>query len=433
MEKQRPAPTYILIPSINPLVPTYIDTNRAGWQFDSNKQSTNEVELTTIYKPITTSTKQEEKKPFLRTINSNPNPTLMKEFYNEALQIFDNKECHNRLIQLITFMNSAKTKNINENIMGKYAYDTWKQTDTDASVQVILTFGYLKNYHQKALDKKENLPKYEDISSKKSDTKIGNLLAHTLGLSSPQNSTISTYYVYDSQKANLHYPAFYELKNNVQKLNYDIHINFKVKNFIDYIYSQHEMPKNRYHGLSYDELKNECCEKASYLLTHYWDSKSHSYLYNLIHIIEAGKTLNPPKQAYDFGYDIIVKDPTFTGKTLAFLNMEHMNTSLPTRKKIGILCHLIKQYNDKNKKTPTEEQYKNHDEGQWLYIVKDSYALPDACEFSALPNSFDTTLFDKKIYAFDEFKKLEDNLSILRRASDEHVEECIQQIYPPKK
>lgn len=88
-----------------------------------------------------------------------------------------------------------------------------------------------------------------------------------------------------------------------------------------------------------------------------------------------------------------------------------------------MLCHLIQKYNNQRttKLTPTPAQYKNYVENG-IPIFK--YALPD---------SFDSTLFDETKYAFKELSKLIEEVLKLRTSSVENVEECVNQIYPPRK
>ena len=156
-----------------------------------------------------------------------------------------------------------------------------------------------------------------------------------------------------------------------------------------------------------------------------FNSSINSRLYDVIKIIEAGTTLIPEKQEYDFGYDIIESELTTTEKLFTFLSpvAGKIHNTFYTKKLIGILCLLIKKYNNqrKDKKTPTYNQFEAYNE--FRYYNSD-FALPDSC---------DNTLFNKTIYAFDEFKELIDNIRILTNSSDENIQECIDQFYPPRK
>jgi hypothetical protein len=158
-----------------------------------------------------------------------------------------------------------------------------------------------------------------------------------------------------------------------------------------------------------------------------WSTDNDNFIYDMIQIIEAGKALMPAKQEHDFGYDIIESEQTITGQLLSFANIDHTSK---TRKRIGILCHLIQTYNDqrKTKKSPSIEQYLAYKE----YLQLCPYYLIKLSTF-AFPDSFDHTLLDEKIYAFDELKKLIDTIWTLKSATDENVQECIDQIYPPRK
>jgi hypothetical protein len=249
---------------------------------------------------------------------------------------------------------------------------------------------YIKNYNHTS---KENIPKYRDIIKK--DEHIGNELAYSLGLLSPKN-TCTLNGAYDSDFTADHYPAFHALHNSIRSITVN-HPKFEIlKNFIHYIYSDYPRLQNAFLGLYYyDELKNAFYKRACYIVSnkYIWQV---SDLYYLIEIVEAGKALHPPKQEYDF------KNET-------------------KNKKISILCHLIKQYNDqrKTKETPTPQQQKTYKCGIPIF------------KFS-LPDTFDSTLLDEETYAFKEFNELVHKFSLLRSSSDENVQECINQIYASK-
>jgi len=374
-----------------------------------------ETELVPLYRPNNTQ--------ITKTVPAKvkPDPILIKKLYNDTWELLKTP-CTSKLINLVAAMNDAKDKNIHEDIMGKYSYDLQeKQTAKQHAEKVVFFFGYLKHYNQTVQKTKESLPGINDITQEIQQTTPKykpNKLAILLNLEVPSNKqeiTTTTTSV-DSDLIKKKYPALYKLNDKMHNLSPQ-HDYYSIKDFfLNYIYSPKSIQTNQYLKLPYIDLKKQFYDMTYNLVTNkkfYANQKNSCYL--LLQIIEAGKTLNPAKQENDFEYDLV----NFPQKTIdQYLPM--LDSTLFARQCMGILCRLIKQYNEqrKTKITPTSEQTKAYKDKPW------NFALPDA---------FDSTLFDKKIYAFTKLEKLIDNISTFIYSDDKYKEECIAALYPQKK
>jgi len=320
-----------------------------------------------------------------------------------------------KLIDLITTVNQTKNETFHEDLMGTFSYNQWKekescnklkQKETEEHFKTVLFFGYLKRYNLTIKKTNESLPSISDLLIK--DTP--NRLAIILGLEVPSNNTKATTYehYYDACSTNSYYPAFHKLKC---KLDYKRYADYE--NFTHYIYSNKPIQKNNYLNLSYTDLQKQFYDKA-YVLMKRSINYDGNCIHSLIQIIEAGKTLTPAKQECDFEYDFVNFTQTSINQSLV------IDSTFIIQQLMVILCRLIKQYNDqcKTKITPTLEQAR-------AYRTNLSYFT--------LPDSFDSTLFDKKIYAFEELEKLNDNIRTLLWSDDKYKEECFDALYPQKK
>lgn len=396
-------------------------------QFNSNDTifqpftSTAIDKLTPSYLPSKQYIDQQEKKALLRTLNPViPNEKMIKELYKKAKDI--SKEFTlDKFSKIVTLMNNAKS-NINEDILAKHAYELWlpwrhntHPEDTRKRLRPIFFFGFLKSYNLKITTTEECVPKPEDLLKKESVKKVGNPLAEEFNLASSVNITVESY-THDASTTSANYPAFHAVKTYADSKAYD-----SMKDFILYIYSQKETPENKYLKASYDAFRFEFYSKAGSFMN-YEAGNDHQILYELLEIIEAGKNLNPKKQEYNLGYDIL----TFPQTPIdSFLTKINMDTTEAIRKKIAFLCHAIKEYNDvrQTKKTPTVAQFKAYQD----YLRFDLQSGHSKSDFS-FPNNFDTKLFDQKEYDFDGFDKLVRRMKLIRSSTDENVEETIDQI-----
>lgn len=370
-----------------------------------------ETELTPIYRTNII----QVKKPII--IETQPDIALMEKLHSDTCDLFTTLRI-SKIINLIAAMNDARNKNIHEDVMGKFLYDKWETTTIEPKeyFKTILFFGYLKHYNQTIKTKPECLPTIKDVIKQQQQTtpkSKPNKLAIMLNLEVPSNKqqiTTSSIYEYDSDLTRIKYPAFHTLKSDVQRIS-----DYDYSTFLNYIYSPQKIQKNKYLGLSYIDLKKQFYDTAYYLVTKnkfYDKQKNTCYLF--LNIIEAGKTLNPSKQECDFEYDFVNFPQTTLEQYLA------NNATFTARQYMGILCKLIKQYNDQRttKITPTKKQIKAYKNKPW------DFALPDAC---------DSTLFDKKIYAFNELEKLMSNIETFIYSDDQYKKECVDALYQQKK
>lgn len=352
-----------------------------------------------------------------------PDQKLIKTLYNEVVEVTQKFEL-NKYLNIITLMNNARNKNIDEDVMGKYSYQIWLSHDDLSSERSkrgpVLFFGYLKNYNKNANTTKEGLPSSDTLIKEVSYTTVNNQLAKDLGLLSSRNKTI-THSMYDSGSIAHYYPAFHTLKSHVEF----IPQNSTTTSFLRYIYSGEQIQKDDYTHLSYDNLKDILYTMASSLFSS--DSAFH-HLENIIEIIEAGKALSPQKKELDFGSDIIQSEQTITGKTLSLISIDYSSI---LRKRIGILCYGIKQYNDqrKLKKSPTWKQTV-----AWAnYYHKTSSPYTQLCPHFILPHTFHEILFNRQIYALEEFNTLYSLTNKLKHTLNTDMQECIDQIYSSRK
>src|SRR5260221_5364527 len=199
-------------------IPVYCQANQPGWEqlnkimntsYHSNQPTcANEVELKPIYRPMSTTTTQQEKKPLLQTNSSQPDKTVMEKLYNKASHIvpynykYENnpKDQYEKLITLITDMNNAKNNGIHEDLMIKFAY-------TKGCMLTTMFFSCLKRNNQR----EETVPHINDLIITKKVPQIKNQLAHLLDIPSPQNTTTTTQHI-NNHEIERKYPALNLLK-----------------------------------------------------------------------------------------------------------------------------------------------------------------------------------------------------------------------------
>ena len=407
------------------------EANQPGWQYLNKIMNTSyqsnqpacasEFELKPTYRPMTKTVTQQETKPLLQTNPSQPDKAIMEKLYKSACHITsdqykrntDTKDRYETLIRLINDMRNAKNNGIHEDLMIKFAY-------TKESMLATYFFSCLKMYNQS----EETLPHINDLITTKKVPRIQNQLAHLLNIPSQYNTTTTTQHINN-----------YEIERKYLALNVlridtiSSHSSTDISALFSYIYSTAKETHNDYVGLSYDDLKDKFYELAYYVVKHriYMPNDRQRYknrIYDLLKIIEAGTTLNPQKQEDDFGYDMITKELTISETLGTFISPTFLICdNIPRIKKyIGLLCSLIKKYNKERETrcTPTKEQMLAYKAYESLYI--------------ALPDSFDTTLFDTTLYAFKELTKLSENISYLSelelyKIDQNLVDECVQYLY----
>ena len=428
-QPQQPAvvtPVVISNDAITKLVPVFTQTVPKEI-IDATKKT---MKPNTRYAPHSSTEKKRtsETKTLLRT-NKHIQPSnteLIQKIYNDAYYLILEIQCrknigwqinhNNKLVKLIDAINKARINGIDEDAMGKFAYEQ-QLSDEEAQkkfhynktehqircyIYTTLFFSYLKRYTLTVNETGEPLPFtcktqpcLADIfdtppnESKKLD--IYDILAFPL-----TSSTFKTHNAFAYLE--------YVLRNLAHLYSY-----LAAKHLTGYLHENNnqpaikDLPKHCSHNLIYDQtyhflLHNGSCE----------------HLYEILTIIETAIKSKVIKNEIALGYDILSFTPTIT--ILNFWN-EQYDTPL-TKSCIALLCALIKKYNNArgNKLTPTCIQY-------------EAYALYKDLNL-ARPNSCKCAQLNRKHYAFVEFKQLLEDRRALIHADDTSVEQQIAKLYP---
>jgi hypothetical protein len=325
------------------------------------------------------------------------NNTIVEKLYNDVsafIQINMNGYLlrsdqlrSKKLSHLITSMNKAQSNGFHEDYMGIFSHNK-----NCSHPQIPLFFGCLKKYRLTTSTTNETLPFY---NKEKAEPLFDNSLAYALGITNSPTQ----------------YPAYIHLTHclsalSLQKIE-------TVTTLASCLYkNQHILFKNE--AVSYTDLKNDFYNRAYDLLQDglSFDVRSKSNdIYNLLHIIEKAKINKDIDQERNLGDGIINTKPK---AVLDWFIDEDLNS---TKNRISLFCIFIEKYNRArgNKKIPTGEQY-------------DCYCLQQKIDL-AFPDSFNSTLFDKNIYAFTEFEQLTSDTQKLMNSDDETVQQSVDQIY----
>jgi hypothetical protein len=381
-----------------------------------------EVELQPIYKHTNTSTNQDEKKSLLRTNSLRPNPKLMQELFDAARYFiieekklerwgdykneYGQKSQREQLILLIERMNNARNDNINEDLMGQFAYNNKKGYEFDSiNIDSLfpLFFILLKKYTLTVNQTGEQLP----LQCKKPN--LENMLSPEPDINKPSIS-IDPSYLYDLDT----YPAFFKLIFTVRHELPQIPCE-PINLFIDYMYGNKNIPLHSYSQGSYKELKNDFYTKAYDFLL--WN-KNFEDLYNLVQMIDVAKNKKDITHEDDLVYGILGYELIQPGKAQFFSLFDAAHDVENVKKRIALLCRLIQQYNNNRltKITPTITQL-------GAYMVQDNLKIP-------VPNK---SFFDEKQYAFAAFAQLTQGTDLLQKASEKKVHKLFEIHYPQKK
>ncbi len=411
--------------------PGYCQANEPGWEFYDdimnmtykNEQSSiiSKVPLTPVYKPAQTVIAQQEQKSLLKTNSLQPNNDIMQSLYTTGSHIVFNaykgsphEECrlkgninqkyHNeQFVQIIKDMNNAKNNGINESHMIKFAYkkkDIFSVNDTDLSPLGPIIFILLKKYNATVQKTGEQLPPYSS-SQKPSLTEIFNV-PNTI------NTTMNSLTKCDVVRA---YPAFfqliYDLRNATQELSLDA-----VTIFMKYLCKDNNILLEGYSDGSYKDFKSDFYTKACDVLD-----------LNLLNLfIDGDSDLHVLLQMIDKAKEVedITNEDDLINHMAAFTDIQSLATQIwskfdpsyidSTRKRIVLLCRLIKKYNNERgfKTNPTPNQYH-------AYCVKKALNV-------SLPKSLNNKdLLDGDSYAFVEFAELREAYAILRKANEEEI------------
>jgi hypothetical protein len=336
---------------------------------------------------------KQEQKSLLHKIALKPNPEIMNQLYKKVNDfIFDtcfdyerksqlddlrdtlryntpfDEQCShnigNTLADLIRYMNDAKTKNISEDIMGKYSYEQKSEIlNSTNNSYISLFFSLLKKYNRIVAQKKENLPFEKNI-------------LYIVPAISSENIYDKAYSDHQQHKSIMQctyarqYPAFLKLVN-------DLHFVLQepkessIKNIVSCFYGS-QSPESKYSlpsSLSFDEFYKQGIS----ILT---AEKSYEEIHKLLYMIEHTRISTTTSYEESLADQVLNFTPSLS-KTLTnslFWTKNYLNEN--TKKHITNIFTLIKEYNTKKqyKITPSIKQYL-----AYVFKEKRSIPLPDQC------------------------------------------------------
>ena len=340
---------------------------------------------------------------------------IIEKLYDQAYFFAHNnwnRDIKNKdLLLLLRNIHEAERYNINEDIMGAFAYNqTYKEgyftEDSSRARGTILLFGYFKKYRLNATEAKELLPPHNYFDVVEEEKKIAINLSKQLGIT----LTKVSYQKNTEKKTSADFPHFWQLAVHLKKL-------FgsggeKMKTLVCYIYNQENLSKDYPHE-TYTDLKAEFYKETAYLLELFsYVDEPEQRTYNLIQMIENGKKAKEVLHEKDLALSILKSDKlTFSDY---FRTQEYITN---TKNKAILLCNLIDHYNTtkKGKITPIPDQWRAYNVNNGLYL--------------ALPDSFNHTLFDKDMYAFEELDQLLTAIKELKYLKSKDIQKCVTDLY----
>ena len=393
----------------------------------------NPTDLTTVYRPDNNNAAQ-EKKPFLRTItpvppDANIMEKLYKSLYNDTKTLVDhynNTYCTDtlakdkRLILLIQNLRDAKKIYINEDIMGKFAYNYWYGTTyfpdiTGVCKYISLFFGCLKQYTLTTNNTKEKLPSDNDIRMIIQATPtVDNKLAKTLGITTETENRAKETLLLNFK---IKHSAYYKLTEGLMYLilrQEAIATTLQekiVRIFASCLHSDEKIILEDYSDGSYKNLKDDVFSIIFWALFNIGEyNVRNNRIYKVLKIIERAKISNDMTHEKNLGYDILELKPKL-----------FFDYSSKAKNYISLFCILVEKYNLErgNKITPTVTQY-------YCYNLKNNISL-------ALPDSFNSSPFNPDHYALKEFDQLLDDIAFLMKSDAAIVQQFVNQLYPPRK
>jgi hypothetical protein len=379
----------------------------------------NSTDLTPVYTPTiqstnTASTKQsitkKEEKPLLRTITSvQPNNDLMQKVYDASYTFVgsitfptETQKCRDRQFStLIHAINQGRVVGINEDSMGKFAYDNPSFFGHRLVNQyTIIFFNILKRYTSTVAQTKEPLPcDVKNSSSHKNLDHIFNL--------SPDTEIQNTIDACDTSSYCQQYSALNQVYHAIHSLDEYEH---KTKDlYVSCLHKNHMILFEDWPQELYTDLKNELFNKLYYMAAS--DKIKSTDLYEILQIIQSAKNKQEIHNESDLGYAFLNFEPT---GLLSYFGVD----LLRTKQRIALFCKLVEQYNQKrcSKITPTDKQYS-------VYTMHSNLGL-------ALPYSFNNAFFNENIYAFAEFEQLFKNTKAVMNANYDTVQQWVDKLYP---
>jgi hypothetical protein len=314
---------------------------------------------------------------------------------------------HQRLIDIIMLMEKAKSNNLHEDSICRFAYQedkkNWvKNPHTQA---LPLFFGCLKKYIATINSTKETLP------FNGNGLYINSELAQTLNI--PYSK--STQKTIDNIPND--YPAYAALKNSVKKIKTTQFIKwnfyFRFPELSSCLYEDASLLCNDYPNYDITDFDHFYYNALSLLNSiNYSDDDPYNFL-NLIACIKNKKIISPEENILS---KILNYEPTetFRGQWFNFWICDY--ATIQTKNRIALLYTLAEKYNNarNNRKTPTGKQYKAYADYKELNI--------------ALPDAFDATLFNENMYAFDAFAELINDIQKLMKTTPQDLQRCVNQL-----
>jgi hypothetical protein len=415
--------------------PPVCEANEPGWEFLDNIQNTNynshqlqpkqsqcieEIELKPIYK---TATELQQKTSLLQTNSLQPDKNIMEPLYNSARNIIA-AECkgtyHHKLltegcVDLIIEMNNAKNKNIYENHMEKFSYQTKEYTvdigcsrcnmnEKNIAPLIPIMFTLLKKYNTTIQQTGEKIP----LHFKRQEANLNKTLSSPAQIY--QNTTFNNCTnVYDDMKQ---YPALFQFEHAVRRSVEDLS-DAALKTFTMYVYENHDIKSARNIDGAYKNFKEEFYTNAYNMVLHRGTIND---LYSLVQMINQAKRLRDITNEDD----LIAQTETYfsSNKPIKATIVNVFSSSYSSKnitERVILLCKLIKQYNatKNNKTTPTINQ-------QEVYQVKTFLGIP-------LPEHLCNHL-DDAVYAFKEFKQLHVDINALQKLTCDELNKLYESL-----
>lgn len=402
---------------VNTNWPVYNEIMNMTYQRDQ-PVAPNTVELTPVYPQINNfHTTPPIEKSVIPQLNTRPMKLIMEQMYNDAYRVIDyerttetpdKKTEYKNLFFLINSMNNARNYGINEDDMGKFAYKSYNRDIT--SKYIPLLFSCLKRYTLTVKETKEDLTSF---SNNFYDTKLINIFE--IGDTKIANNEQIIPDTDQSDAALKPYPAYAHLLSKLKILtNASLPT---VDELTSCLYISEQTLFNHYSNGDSVDLKNEFYNKAYKLLINNGNTLD---LYNLLLIIKMTKKLGAIQKESDLGRAILTFDPTETiaGKIVNFFDTHYC--TIDTKNRISLFCELIEKYNNAqpHKERPSGRQFFCYNEQKELDL--------------ALPDFFDSRLFDENIYALDEFGQFRNNVIKLMNSDNHSVQLCVDHVYHSK-
>jgi hypothetical protein len=384
-------------------VPVYVTNNT------NVSCSTNEIELTPIYRPVMVSAEKRSETEYLDCITNTKKTAplspeqkyLTERLYNctcELIDFINVKEKNmtgddqviarnKKFITLIEFMIAAKKKGITEDFMGNLSYEKWNNPIGS------FVFCCLKKYLLTIHDSGEKLP----------------FSAHNFYTHSDVTQTLTTtckeHITTAEQMGALikNCPTYPVLWDSIKPM-----ISYDIPWIASYLYTSTKILTKEYPQYSHITDINECFDILC------CDDPNPHNIYTSLNLIEQIKKLTHITKEKDLGYKFLTfeKKQTYKDKLLWWRSKMYSENK---KNLTALFFALVEQYHKDrgNKIIPTPAQV-------WIYHLLKHIALPD---------SFDTSLIDTNHYALEETLKLTIDMETFEKKTPEELQILVDQHY----